>query len=115
MVDVHHDSATPGMEKGLVGEAELGKGVVLDVGPFVDKEVLRGLKAAAEREGIPYVLHAHGSHSGTDADEVAKVREGIPTGIVSIPLRYMHSPVEMVDFADVERAVRLLAAFVRGV
>jgi NTP pyrophosphatase (non-canonical NTP hydrolase) len=86
VVDVHHDSATPGMEKGLVGEAELGKGVVLDVGPFVDKEVLRGLKAAAEREGIPYVLHAHGSHSGTDADEVAKVREGIPTGIVSIPL-----------------------------
>jgi putative aminopeptidase FrvX len=115
VVDVHHDSATPGMEKGLVGEAELGKGVVLDVGPFVDKEVLRGLKAAAEREGIPYVLHAHGSHSGTDADEVAKVREGIPTGIVSIPLRYMHSPVEMVDFADVERAVRLLAAFVKGV
>ncbi len=115
VVDVHHDSTTPGMDKAQVGEAELSKGVVLDVGPFVDKEVLKGLKAAAEREGIPYVLHAHGRWSGTDADEVAKVREGIPTGIVSIPFRYMHSPVEMVDFRDVERAVRLLAAFVRGV
>lgn len=115
VVDVHHDSATPGMEKAQVGEAELGRGVVLDVGPFVDKGVFRALREAAEREGLPYTLHAHGRWSGTDADEVAKVREGIPTGIVSIPLRYMHSPVEMVDLGDVKRAVRLLAAFVEGV
>ncbi len=81
--------------------------------PFVDREVLKGLRQAAEEEGIPYVLNAHGRWSGTDADEVAKVREGIPTGIVSIPLRYMHSPVEMVDFRDVERAVRLLAAYIQ--
>lgn len=112
VVDVHHDSTTPGMDKARVGEAALGKGVVLDTGPFVDQEVFRGLRRAAEAEGIPYVLHAHGRFSGTDADEVAKVREGIPTGILSIPLRYMHSPVEMVDFKDVERAVRLLAAYV---
>ncbi len=115
VVDVHHDSATPGMDKAQVGEAELGRGVVLDIGPFVDKGVFRALRRAAEREGLPYVLHAHGRWSGTDADEVAKVREGIPTGIVSIPLRYMHSPVEMVDLGDVKRAVRLLAAFVEGV
>ncbi|WP_038040602.1 M42 family metallopeptidase [Thermus tengchongensis] len=112
VVDVHHDSAAPGMDKARVGEAELGRGVVLDVGPFVDREVLKGLRQAAEAEGIPYDLNAHGRWSGTDADEVAKVREGIPTGIVSIPLRYMHSPVEMVDFRDVERAVRLLAAYI---
>lgn len=112
VVDVHHDSTTPGMDKARVGEAALGKGVVLDTGPFVDREVFLGLRQAAEAEGIPYVLHAHGRFSGTDADEVAKVREGIPTGILSIPLRYMHSPVEMVDFQDVERAVRLLAAYV---
>ncbi|WP_240030548.1 hypothetical protein [Thermus scotoductus] len=74
-----------------------------------------GFEEAAEREGLPYTLHAHGRWSGTDADEVAKVREGIPTGIVSIPLRYMHSPVEMVDLKDVKRAVGLLAAFVAGV
>ncbi|RDI96485.1 M42 family peptidase [Meiothermus sp. QL-1] len=112
VVDVHHDGTTPGMDKARVGEAALGKGVVLDTGPFVDREVFLGLRRAAEAEGIPYVLHAHGRFSGTDADEVAKVREGIPTGILSIPLRYMHSPVEMVDFKDVERAVRLLAAYV---
>jgi putative aminopeptidase FrvX len=112
VVDVHHDGTTPGMDKARVGEAALGKGVVLDTGPFVDREVFLGLRQAAEAEGIPYVLHAHGRFSGTDADEVAKVREGIPTGILSIPLRYMHSPVEMVDFQDVERAVRLLAAYV---
>ncbi|MCS7217761.1 MAG: M42 family metallopeptidase [Thermus sp.] len=112
VVDVHHDGTTPGMEKARVGEAALGQGVVLDVGPFADREVLKGLRAVAEEAGIPYVLHAHGPSSGTDADEVAKVREGIPTGILSLPLRYMHSPVEVVDLADVERAVRLLALYV---
>jgi endoglucanase len=111
VVDVTHDATTPGMEKKEVGEAALGRGVALDVGPFVDKKVLRALRSLAEREGIPYVLHAHGRFSGTDADEVAWVREGVRTGIVSIPNRYMHSPSEMVDFRDVRAAVWLLARF----
>lgn len=114
VVDVTHDASTPGMEKKEVGEAALGRGVALDVGPFVDKGVLRTLRALAEREGIPYVLHAHGRFSGTDADEVAWVREGVRTGIVSIPNRYMHSPSEMVDMRDVQAAVRLLAGFAQA-
>lgn len=60
------------------------------------------------------MLHAHGRFSGTDADEVAWVREGVRTGIVSVPNRYMHSPSEMVDVRDVQAAVRLLAAFVQA-
>ncbi|MER3426234.1 MAG: endoglucanase [Thermoleophilia bacterium] len=111
VVDVTHDASTPGMEKKEVGEVALGQGVALGVGPFVDKQVLRTLRALAEQEGIPYTLHAHGRFSGTDADEVAWVREGVRTGLVSIPNRYMHSPSEMVDMRDVRAAVWLLARF----
>jgi putative aminopeptidase FrvX len=68
---------------------------------------------AADAEGIPFTLQAQPRASYTDADGIFLVRAGIPTGIVSVPNRYMHSPNEMVSLSDLERSARLLAAFVR--
>ena len=68
---------------------------------------------AAEAEGIAYRLEAHGRRSGTDADSVHIARSGVPTGLVGIPLRYMHSPVEVMQLSDVEACARLIAAFAR--
>ena len=64
----------------------------------------------ARAEGIAYTVET-GSRTYTDADRTFLSREGIPTGVVSIPLRYMHSPVEMAQLSDVEQCARLIAAF----
>ena len=71
------------------------------------------LRDAAEAESIPYTVEASGRSTGTDADAFFISRGGIPTGVVSIPLRYMHSPVEMVQLDDVDACARLIAAFAR--
>ena len=69
------------------------------------------LHEAGEAEGIPFTVTASARATGTDADAFHISRAGIPTGVVSVPLRYMHSPVEMVQLDDVENAARLIAAF----
>jgi endoglucanase len=68
------------------------------------------LDEVAAAEGIECATEVSGRNTGTDADTVHLSRGGVPTAIVSIPLRYMHSPVEMVDLADVEGAIRLITA-----
>jgi endoglucanase len=68
------------------------------------------LMEAAEAENIPYTVAVPGRNSGTDADAIHFARAGVPCGLVSVPLRYMHSPVETVQLADVEHAIELLAA-----
>ena len=69
------------------------------------------LHAACEESEIPFTIQASARYTGTDADAVHISRGGIPTGVVSIPLRYMHSPVEMVQMDDVENTAKLIAAF----
>ena len=69
------------------------------------------LHDAAEEAEIPFTVESLGRGTGTDADAIHLTREGIPTGLVSVPLRYMHSPVEMVSLDDVDAAARLIAAF----
>jgi endoglucanase len=75
--------------------------------------VFERLYEAAEEEGIPFTLESLGKGTGTDADAIHFSRSGVATGLVSIPCRYMHSPVEMVSVADVDGAARLIAAFAR--
>ena len=70
------------------------------------------LRETAEDEGIDYTVGASGNATHTDADSLQISRSGIPTGLVSVPIRYMHSPVEMLDLADLEATVRLITAFV---
>ena len=68
---------------------------------------------AGKQEEIPFTLESLGRGTGTDADAIHLSRAGVPTGLVSVPSRYMHSPVEMVSVYDVEAAARLIAAFAK--
>jgi putative aminopeptidase FrvX len=113
VVDVTFATDQPGTEVKELGKHEFGSGPVLTRGSTLDPQVFELLYAAGEAEGIPFTVSASARHTGTDADAFHLSRAGIPTGVVSIPLRYMHSPVEMVQLDDVENTARLIAAFAR--
>ncbi len=91
---------------------ELGGGPVLDLGPNVHPGMLKGLRDAAQAIELKTSVATHAMYSGTDAYGLQIARDGIPTGLVGIPLRYMHTMVESVDTKDVERVGRLLAEFI---
>ena len=112
-VDVTHATDAPGVEKRELGASPLGAGAVIGRGPVIHPRVFELLHEAAEAEGIPFVVEATGRTTGTDADAIHISRAGVPTGVVSIPVRYMHSPVEVVQLDDVEACARLVAAFAR--
>jgi putative aminopeptidase FrvX len=112
-VDVTFATDAPGTEEKELGKHRFGSGPVLTRGSTLDPAVFELLHETAEAEGIPFTVAASARATGTDADAIHLSRAGIPTGAVSIPLRYMHSPVEMVQLEDVEATARLLAAFAR--
>jgi putative aminopeptidase FrvX len=113
VVDVTFSTDVPDIQKRELGEHELGGGPVLSRGSAAHGEVFEMLAAVAEAEGIPYTIQASPKATRTDADGIYLTRHGVPTGLVSIPNRYMHSPNEVVSLADVQNAARLLAAFIR--
>jgi putative aminopeptidase FrvX len=113
VVDVTHATDAPGIEIKEIGKHELGSGPVIERGSIISPTVFELLHETAEAEDIPFTLAASARYTGTDADAVHISRAGVPTGVVSIPLRYMHSPVELVQLEDVENAAKLLAAFAR--
>jgi len=92
----------------------LGKGVTMAWGPNIHPYVHKKLKELADKLEIPYSVEMTPRHSGTDAFALQVAAEGIPTAVLSIPLRYMHTPVEVVGVKDVQRAGRLLAEFIAG-
>ena len=110
-VDVTHATDAPGMDEKELGSHAFGSGPVIGRGSTLSPKVFELLVETAERLGVEYTLAASGRRTGTDADAVQLSRSGVPTGLVSIPLRYMHSPVEMVDLDDLEAAVELVAGF----
>jgi putative aminopeptidase FrvX len=109
-VDVTHATDAPGVDEKELGSSPLGSGPVIGRGSTLSPHVFEFLVETAEAEGIEYSVSASGRGTSTDADVLQISRAGIPTGLVSIPLRYMHSPVEMCDLSDVEAVVNLLAA-----
>ena len=111
--DVTATNDVPGADPREDGEHPLGSGPTILRGPTMNPRVVDLLVAAAEEEGIPYTLEVAAHASQTDADEIHNANSGIPTALVSIPLRYMHSPIEMVQLDDVEACARLTAAFAR--
>ncbi len=115
VVDVTHATDAPGIEEKQAGSHHLGSGPVIGRGATLSPKVFELLAETAEREGIEHTIEASGRWTGTDADAYQISRAGIPTGLVSIPLRYMHSPVELVDLDDVEAAIRLLVAFAASI
>jgi len=90
----------------------MGQGVPLGLGPNIHPFILNRLKEIADRVEIPWALDVMPAHSDTDAYPMQVTAEGIPTGLVEIPLRYMHTPVESVLIKDIQRAGRLLAEFI---
>lgn len=110
VVDVTFASDVPDSDAARNGEARLGHGVQISRGANLHPRMAALLMETAEVEGIPYEVSVPGRNSGTDADAIHFARAGVPCGLVSVPLRYMHSPVETVQLADVEHAIELLAA-----
>jgi putative aminopeptidase FrvX len=110
VVDVTFASDIPDSDVAKAGEAKLGHGVQISRGANLHPRMTELLIETAEAESIPYTVAVPGRNSGTDADAIHFARAGVPCGLVSVPLRYMHSPVETVQLADVEHAIELLAA-----
>ncbi len=110
VVDVTHATDAPGIDVKEIGKHELGSGPVISRGSTLHPQLFELLYETAEREKIPFTVEASARSTGTDADAVHISREGIPTGLVSIPIRYMHSPVELVQLDDVHACARLIAA-----
>jgi endoglucanase len=108
-VDVTFASDHPGVEKKEHGEHRIGGGPVLARGAMVSPVVLGLMREVAVDHDIPYTIHAVGKDTATDADFIHLAREGVATGLVSIPNRYMHSPNELVSLDDVDRAATLIA------
>jgi endoglucanase len=114
-VDVTHATDTPGNDKKHIGEASLGKGPVLTRGPNINPHVFRLLVDTAHAHEIPIQIKAYPRGTGTDANAIQLARDGVATGLVGIPNRYMHSPVEVVSLKDLDASARLLAAFCASV
>lgn len=113
VLDVTHATDHPNADKQGNGDVRIGGGPVLARGSAAHPGVVHRLENAARSEGIPYTLEATPRGTGTDADAYAPARSGIPTGVVSVPNRYMHSPNELISLDDLDAAIRLIAAFVR--
>jgi putative aminopeptidase FrvX len=110
-VDVTHATDVRGGDPEDDGDHRLGSGPALMRGPSMHPRVFELLHETAEAEGIAFTIEVSRGHTNTDADAVYLSRVGVATGLVSIPLRYMHTPVETVDLDDVEQAAALVAAF----
>ncbi len=104
-------AATPDADRAKCGE--LAKGPMIGWAPGLDDTMTRRLRSLAEEAGIPCQDEVMGGDTGTDADSIADARGGVRTALLSIPLRYMHTPAEVVDLRDVENTARLMAEFAK--
>jgi len=110
VVDVTPATDTPGGEPRLAGRIELGAGVMIGRGPMLNRKLTDLLGDVAAADGIPHAFEVYSTTTSTDADELHRSRSGVPTALLSVPTRYIHSPGELCDLADVEAAVRLIVA-----
>jgi endoglucanase len=115
VVDVTFATDHPNIEKKEIGDHRIGGGPVLSRGALLSPVVFDLLRGTADRQGIKYSVHAAGRDTSTNADAIHISREGVATGLVSIPNRYMHSPNELVSLDDVDKAASLLADACREV
>jgi putative aminopeptidase FrvX len=113
VVDVTHCSDYSGVEKTRIGDVRLGRGPVVNRGAGVHSALTDLAIDTAEAEQIPVQLEAASGKTYTDADAVSLTRAGVPTCVISVPNRYMHSPNEIVDLGDLEATAALVAAICR--
>jgi putative aminopeptidase FrvX len=110
-VDVTFATDQPGIELGPITKHPLGSGPVVGRGTSLHPKIFDLLYETGERNEIPFTVESIGRTTGTDADAIFASRGGVPTGLVSVPIRYMHSPVEMVQLADIDATAKLIASF----
>ncbi len=108
VTDVTHDTTTPMINKIIEGECSCGKGPSLAYGPAVHNKLLDFVQNIAEKNKIPVQLRAVSRSTGTDTDSFAYANDGCPSVLISIPLRYMHTTVEMLHKDDIENTVKLM-------
>lgn len=110
-VDVGHSIDYPGVDKKKYGDIAIAKGPVICRGSHVNPTVFEMLVATAADKGIPYQIEVAGGRTGTDNDVIQLSRSGVATGLVSVPIRYMHTPCELLHLSDLENTAQLLAEF----
>jgi putative aminopeptidase FrvX len=110
-VDITPSTDIPGGDVKIGGKVEVGGGPAIARGSTLHPRVFELLREAAEAEGIEHSIEVTTAHTYTDADYLHLSRGGVPTGLVSIPIRYAHTPIELAQWSDVEGAARLIAAF----
>jgi putative aminopeptidase FrvX len=108
VTDVCHDTQTPMVNKIEQGDLSMGKGPVLTYGPAVQNNLLKQLIQVAETNKIPFQRAAVSRATGTDTDAFAYSNDGVPSALISLPLRYMHTTVETTHKDDVENTIRLI-------
>ena len=115
VTDVCHDSSTPMMNKVRDGELSAGKGPVLSYGPAVQNNLLKHIIQVADKNKIDIQRQAASRSTGTDTDAFAYSNMGVASALISLPLRYMHTTVEMVHKEDVESVIELIYASVKSI
>ena len=108
VTDVAHDTSTPMINKKTEGDFKCGRGPILTYGPAVHNKLLDLIIDTAEAKKIPFQRDAASRATGTDTDAFAYSNGGVPSALISFPLRYMHTTVEMVELADMENAAKLI-------
>ena len=93
---------------------QLGKGAMIGVSPILDRNITNALKTIADKNSIPYQLEVMGGKTGTDADVISVSKSGIPTGLISVPLRNMHTSQEVIDLSDIESVCDILEKYILG-
>jgi endoglucanase len=110
-IDVTYATDVPGGDPKAAGKIDLGSGAAIGRGPILHTGVTDLLTQVAEQEGIAHTFEVLTNRTHTDADAVHVSRAGVPTGLVSVPLRYMHSPIELASLDDLEAVIALVVAF----
>jgi putative aminopeptidase FrvX len=108
ITDVTHDTTTPMINKNIEGDVACGKGPSLAFGPAVHNKLLAIVQETAEKHELPVQMRAVSRSTGTDTDSFAYANDGCPSVLISLPLRYMHTTVEMLHRRDVEQTIRLM-------
>lgn len=103
---------TPGCKD--EGTGIMGKGPMIGIAPVLDNEIFAKLKDLATKNNIPYQVEVMNGDTGTHADEVIMTKSGIKTGMISLPLKFMHTPVEVIDTEDFDNCVKLLCEFIKS-
>ncbi len=114
-IDVTFASDYPDVDKRKVGDIALGKGPVIARGPNINPHIFKKLVGIAKQKNIPYQIQAESRATGTDANSIQVNRQGVATGLLGIPNRYMHTPSEVIDGDDLNAVINLLTGFLESI